>query len=83
MTEQYQLVEDSQNNEWQLLRQGGENIESIFLSIDDAIKRLPDAVDATTAVVTVFDADGLRLSEHIVDRVRNSGRLKQPITVGP
>lgn len=77
MTEQYQLVEDSQNNEWQLLRQGGENIESIFLSVDDAIKRLPDAVDATTAVVTVFDADGLRLSEHIVDRVRNSGQLDQ------
>lgn len=77
MTEQYQLVEDSQNNEWQLLRQGGKNIESIFLSVDDAIKRLPDAVDATTAVVTVFDADGLRLSEHIVDRVRNSGQLDQ------
>ena len=77
MTEKYQLVEDSQNNEWQLLRQGGENIESIFLSVDDAIKRLPDAVDATTAVVTVFDADGLRLSEHIVDRVRNSRQLEQ------
>ena len=77
MTERYQLVEDSQNNEWQLLRQGGENIESIFLSVDDAIKRLPDAVDATAAVVTVFDADGLRLSEHIVDRVRNSRQLDQ------
>ena len=77
MTEHYQLVEDSQNNEWQLLRQGGQIIESIFLSIDDAIKRLPDAVDATRAVVTVFDAAGLRLSEHIVDRVRNGEQLYQ------
>ncbi len=68
MTEQYQLLEDSQNNEWQLLRQGSENIESIFLSVDDAIKRLPDAIGALNAVVTVFDADGVRLSEHIVAR---------------
>lgn len=72
MTEHYQLVEDRQNNEWQLLRQGGGNIESIFLSLDDALRRLPDAVGYNKTVVTVFDAQGWRLSEHLVDRIEDT-----------
>lgn len=66
MPEQYQLLEDSQNNEWQLLRQGAGNIESIFLSLDDALKRLPDAVGNISTVVTIFDAQGARLGQHVV-----------------
>jgi hypothetical protein len=68
MTEHYQLLEDSQTKEWQLLRQGAGNIESIFLSLDDAIKRLPDAVENNNTIVTIFDAQGARLGEHVVDR---------------
>lgn len=70
MAQYYQLLEDSQNNEWQLLRQGAGNIESIFLTLDDAIKRLPDAVGNDNTIVTVFDAQGSRLGEHVVDRAR-------------
>ena len=66
MPEQYQLLEDSQNNEWQLLRQGAGNIESIFLSLDDALKRLPDAVGNISTIVTIFDAQGARLGQHVV-----------------
>lgn len=68
MPEQYQLLEDSQNNEWQLLRQGAGNIESIFLSLDDALKRLPDAVGNISTIVTIFDAQGSRLGQHVVGR---------------
>ena len=68
MTEHYQLLEDHQNNEWQLLRQGAGYIESIFLTLDDAIKRLPDAVGSNKTIVTIFDSQGSRLGEHIVDR---------------
>lgn len=68
MTQHYQLLEDSQNNEWQLLRQGAENIESIFLTLDDAIKRLPDAVGNDNTIITIFDAQGSRLGEHVVGR---------------
>jgi len=66
MPEQYQLLEDSQNNEWQLLRQGAGNIESIFLTLDDALKRLPDAVGNISTIVTIFDAQGSRLGQHVV-----------------
>lgn len=66
MPEQYQLLEDSQNNEWQLLRQGAGNIESIFLTLDDAIKRLPDAVGNISTIVTIFDAQGSRLGQHVI-----------------
>ena len=66
MPEQYQLLEDSQHNEWQLLRQGAGNIESIFLSLDDALKRLPDAVGNISTVVTIFDAQGSQLGQHVV-----------------
>ncbi len=66
MPEQYQLLEDSQNNEWQLLRQGAVNIESIFLTLDDALKRLPDAVGNISTIVTIFDAQGSRLGQHVV-----------------
>jgi hypothetical protein len=68
MTEHYQLLEDDQNNEWQLLRQGAGYIESIFLTLDDAIKRLPDAVGSNKTIVTIFDSQGSRLGEHVVDR---------------
>ena len=68
MTQYYQLLQDRQNNEWQLLRQGAGNIESIFLSLDDAIKRLPDAVGNDNSVVTIFDSQGARLGEHVVGR---------------
>ncbi len=68
MPEQYQLLEDSRNNEWQLLRQGAGNIESIFLTLDDALKRLPDAVGNISTIVTIFDAQGSRLGQHIVGR---------------
>lgn len=68
MPEQYQLLEDSQNNEWQLLRQGAGNIESIFLTLDDALKRLPDAVGNISTIVTIFDAQGSRLGQHVVGR---------------
>lgn len=66
MPEQYQLLEDSQNNEWQLLRQGAGNIESIFLTLDDALKRLPDAVGNISTIVTIFDAQSSRLGQHVV-----------------
>lgn len=72
MTEHYQLLEDDQNNEWQLLRQGAGYIESIFLTLDDAIKRLPDAVGNNKTIVTIFDSQGSRLGEHIVDRSNQS-----------
>ena len=68
MTQHYQLLQDHHHNEWQLMRQGAGNIESIFLSLDDAIKRLPDAVDKDNTIVTIFDSQGARLGEHIVDR---------------
>lgn len=68
MTEHYQLLEDDQNNEWQLLRQGAGYIESIFLTLDDAIKRLPDAVGSNKTIVTIFDSQGSRLGEHVVER---------------
>ena len=77
MTEYYQLVEDRQNNEWQLLRQGAGNIESIFLSLDDALQRLADAVRHNNTVVTIFDAQGWRLGEHVVDRSNQSGEPQQ------
>ena len=72
MTEHYQLLEDDQNNEWQLLRQGAGYIESIFLTLDDAIKRLPDAVGNNKSIVTIFDSQGSRLGEHVVDRSSQS-----------
>ena len=72
MTEHYQLLEDDQNNEWQLLRQGAGYIESIVLTLDDAIKRLPDAVGNNKSIVTIFDSQGSRLGERIVDRSSQS-----------
>ena len=68
MTGRYQLFQDYERNEWQLLRQGAVNIESIFLSLDDAIKRLPDAIGEARSVVDVFDAQGFLLSQHVVSR---------------
>lgn len=76
MTEHYQLVEDRQNNEWQLLRQGGGNIESIFLTLNDAIKRLPDAVGNNNTIVTIFDSQGWCLGEHLIDRFNLIGDAK-------
>lgn len=68
MTEYYHLLEDRQNNEWQLFRKGMSYIESIFLTLDDAIKRLPDAVGQNKTIVTIFDSQGALLGEHVVDR---------------
>jgi hypothetical protein len=72
MAEHYQLLEDRQNNEWQLLKKGAGNIESIFLTLDDALRRLPDAVGNISTIVTIFDAHGAQLGEHVVSR---SGQL--------
>ena len=74
MIEHYHLLEDRQNNEWQLLRQGAGYIESIFLTLDDAIKRLPDAVWKDKTIVTIFDSQGACLGKHVVDRA-NSFRV--------
>lgn len=68
MIEHYQLLEDRQNNEWHLLRKGAAYIESIFLTLDDAMQRLPDAVGKNNTIVTIVDAQGVRLGEHVVDR---------------
>ena len=68
MSEQYQLLQDSQSNEWKLLKKGAGNIESIFLTLDDALVRLPDAVGNISSIVTIFDAQGARLGEHVVIR---------------
>lgn len=73
MTGRYQLLQDYERNEWQLFRQGAVNIESIFLSLDDAIKRLPDAIGEIHSVVDVFDAQGFRLSRHVVSRSSDGG----------
>lgn len=66
--QKYKLIENRQWNEWQLLRQGTNHIESIFLNLDDAIKRLPDAIGNITAVVEIFDRKGANCGCHIVDR---------------
>ena len=68
MTEQYQLLKDSQNNEWQLYKQGARNIESIFLTLDDAIGRLPDAVGNISAIVVIFDSQGYYLGRQVIAR---------------
>lgn len=70
MTEHYQLLEDCQNSEWQLSRQGASYIESIFLTLDDAIKRLPDAVGKNKTIVTIFDFRGTRIGEHVIESAR-------------
>lgn len=75
MTEKFRLVEDSQWKEWRLLRHGADCAESIFCNLDDAIKKLPDAVGNVSAVVEIIDCTGSSCGQHIIERT-NRGPAK-------
>ena len=69
MTEKFRLVQDSRWEEWRLLRHGAECVESIFCTLDDAIRKLPDAVGNVSAVVDVINSTGSSCGRHVIERV--------------
>lgn len=66
MIERIRLEEDGRRNEWRLSKRAANYAESIFLSLEDAIGKLPDAIGNTTAVVEIHDSSGAMCGAHIL-----------------
>lgn len=66
MIQKYRLVADSRRKEWRLLKQGANYAESIFLTLEDAINKLPDAVGNIAAIVEIHDVSGEVCGQHLV-----------------
>lgn len=70
MIQKYTLIEDGGRNEWRLLKQGASYVESIFLTLDDAIIKLPDAVGNIAAIVEIRDGSGAICGKHFLQANR-------------
>jgi hypothetical protein len=68
MIERYRLIEDCQQHEWRLLKRNANYAESIFIDLDDAIRKLPEAIGNVTAIVEVLDSSGAICCQHLIDR---------------
>ena len=72
MIQKYKLVADAYRNEWRLLKKDANYAESIFLTLEAAIQKLPDAVGNIAAIIKFHDVAGAICGQHFVraDRER-------------